>query len=102
MIGIYAALTVVSSCAGVTDGGCGAGAMQAVVMIVKRIIMPIMMVELQVFFTDITLQHTALCGFQLNLSEYSRPVKGEIRILIQQELPTAAFFKRTAGGMQER
>ena len=71
-------------------------------MMVKMMIVPIMMVELQVFFTGFTLQHTALCGFQLNLSEYSRPVKGEIRIPIQQELPTAAFLKRTAGGMQER
>ena len=95
-------LTVVSSCAGVTDGGCGAGAMQAVEIMVKRMIMPIMRVELQVFFTDITLQHTALCGFQLNLSEHPRPVKGEIRIPVQQEPPTAAVFKKKAFGMQER
>jgi hypothetical protein len=92
MIGIYAALTVVSSCAGITDGGCGAGAMQAAVIMVKRIIIPIMMVELQVFFTGFTLQHTALFGFQLNLSEYSRPLNRGIRIPVQQDLLTTDFL----------
>jgi len=76
--------------------------MQAAVMTVKRMMIPIMTAELQVFFTDFPFQRNALLR---------DPVKSvgifQTRERRDQDSGSAGapdscgFSKRTAGGMQE-